>query len=277
MPGIPFIRDFKFDYGTAMEVTPLIRRVVAHNPNPFTFKGTGTYIIGHGKVAIVDPGPDDQEHIDAVLRAVRGETVTHIFVTHTHIDHVPATPAMAKATGAKVYSYGPHPKPPAGVATEQEGDFSLRARHQAQRRRRGARRRLERRGGLYAGPYLQPPLLRREGRQGAAVRRSRHGLVDRGDLAARRQHGRLFRVVCASCCRARRRSTSRRTARRSAIRIRSSSPISSIAWAARRRSWRASRKGRRPFRRWSPRTTPTRRSICMPPPAARCWPTSSRW
>ena len=51
MPGIPFIRDFKFDYGTAMEVTPLIRRVVANNPNPFTFKGTGTYIVGHGKVA----------------------------------------------------------------------------------------------------------------------------------------------------------------------------------------------------------------------------------
>jgi len=124
MPGIPFIKEFKFDYGTAMEVTPLIRRVVAHNPNPFTFKGTGTYIIGHGKVAIVDPGPDQQEHIDAVLKAVRGETVTHIFVTHTHIDHVPATPAMAKATGAKVYSYGPHPTP-AGVSTEQEGDFSF--------------------------------------------------------------------------------------------------------------------------------------------------------
>ena len=125
MPGIPFIKDFKFDYGTAMEVTPLIRRVVAHNPSPFTFKGTGTYIIGHGKVAVVDPGPDQQDHIDAVLRAVRGETVTHILVTHTHIDHVPATPALAKATGAKVYSYGPHPKPPEGVTTEQEGDFAF--------------------------------------------------------------------------------------------------------------------------------------------------------
>ena len=112
MPGIPFIKEFKFDYGTAMEVTPLIRRVVAHNPSPFTFKGTGTYIIGHGKVAIVDPGPNMQDHIDAVLRAVRAETVTHILVTHTHIDHVPATPALAKATGAKVYSYGPHPRPP---------------------------------------------------------------------------------------------------------------------------------------------------------------------
>jgi glyoxylase-like metal-dependent hydrolase (beta-lactamase superfamily II) len=108
MPGIPFIKDFKFDYGTAMEVTPLIRRVVAHNPSPFTFKGTGTYIIGHGNVAIVDPGPDQQDHIDAVLRAVRGETVTHIFVTHTHRDHSPAVPAIKHATGATVYAEGPH-------------------------------------------------------------------------------------------------------------------------------------------------------------------------
>ena len=128
MPGIPFIKEFKFDYGTAMEVTPLIRRVVAHNPSPFTFKGTGTYIVGHGKVAVVDPGPDMQEHVDAVLRAVRGETVTHILVTHTHIDHVPATPALAKATGAKTviasnldiglppYQGGPPGLVPTGVA-----------------------------------------------------------------------------------------------------------------------------------------------------------------
>ena len=125
MPGIPFIKEFKFDYGTAMEVTPLIRRVVAHNPSPFTFKGTGTYIVGHGKVAVVDPGPAMQEHVDAVLRAVRGETVTHILVTHTHIDHVPATPALAKATGAKVYSYGPHPRPPGDEKPEEAGDLSF--------------------------------------------------------------------------------------------------------------------------------------------------------
>ena len=68
MPGIPFIKDFKFDYGTATAVTPLIRRVVANNPSPFTFKGTGTYVVGHGKVAIVDPGPDQQEHIDRATR-----------------------------------------------------------------------------------------------------------------------------------------------------------------------------------------------------------------
>jgi len=108
MPGIPFIKDFKFDYGTAMEVTPLIRRVVARNPSPFTFKGTGTYVIGHGKVAIVDPGPDQPDHIDAVLNAVRGETVTHILVSHTHRDHSPASRALKAATGAPIVGCSVH-------------------------------------------------------------------------------------------------------------------------------------------------------------------------
>ena len=108
MPGIPFIKEFKFDYGTAMEVTPLIRRVVANNPSPFTFKGTGTYVIGHGKVAVIDPGPDLAEHVDALLDALRGETVTHILITHTHLDHSPAAAAVKRATGAPTYGYGPH-------------------------------------------------------------------------------------------------------------------------------------------------------------------------
>jgi len=125
MAGIPFINTLEFDYGTARKVTPLIRRVVAENPSPFTFKGTGTTIIGRGKVAIVDPGPDLPEHIEAQLRAVRGETVTHILVTHTHSDHSPATPAIARATGAKVYAFGPHPRPPAGMHIEQSGDLDF--------------------------------------------------------------------------------------------------------------------------------------------------------
>ncbi|MEQ1492091.1 MAG: MBL fold metallo-hydrolase, partial [Terricaulis sp.] len=87
---IPFVRDMDFEYEKAQQVSPLIRRLVANNPGPFTFKGTGVYIIGHGEVAIIDPGPDDQAHIDALLKAVEGETVTHIFVTHRHMDHSPA-------------------------------------------------------------------------------------------------------------------------------------------------------------------------------------------
>lgn len=122
MAGIPFIKDLEFTYGEPREVTPLVRRVVAKNPSAFTFKGTGTYVIGRGHVAIVDPGPDMADHVDAVLNAVRGETVTHILVTHTHVDHSPATPALKAATGAPVFAFGGHPKPPEGVATEQGGD-----------------------------------------------------------------------------------------------------------------------------------------------------------
>jgi glyoxylase-like metal-dependent hydrolase (beta-lactamase superfamily II) len=120
--AIPFIKELDFQYGEPKAVTPNVRRVVARNPNAFTFKGTGTYIVGHGQVAIVDPGPDMQDHVDAVLDAVRGETVSHILVTHTHNDHSPATPALKAATGAMVYAFGPHPRPPEGVATEQGGD-----------------------------------------------------------------------------------------------------------------------------------------------------------
>ena len=105
---IPFRRDLDIDYGVADKVTPLIRRVVARNPSPFTFKGTGTYIVGHGRVAVIDPGPDLAEHVEALLRTLRGETITHILITHTHLDHSPAAAAVKRATGAKTYGFGPH-------------------------------------------------------------------------------------------------------------------------------------------------------------------------
>ena len=90
------------------EVAPGVRAIVANNPSPFTFKGTVSYIVGRGKVAIIDPGPEDDAHIGALLDAVRGETVTAIFVTHTHRDHSPAVPKIKAATGATVYAEGPH-------------------------------------------------------------------------------------------------------------------------------------------------------------------------
>src|SRR5262249_7378606 len=78
--------------------------------------GTVSYIVGHGQVAVVDPGPLDEAHIAALLDAVRNETVTHIFVTHTHRDHSPAVPRIKAATGAVVLAAGPHrparPPPP---------------------------------------------------------------------------------------------------------------------------------------------------------------------
>src|SRR5262249_3306449 len=105
---ITFDKSFDLAPGHAEEVLPGVRRIVADNPGPFTFKGTLTYIVGKGKVAIIDPGPDDPNHIKAVLDAVRGETVTHILVTHTHRDHSPAVPAIKAATGATVDAEGPH-------------------------------------------------------------------------------------------------------------------------------------------------------------------------
>jgi glyoxylase-like metal-dependent hydrolase (beta-lactamase superfamily II) len=105
---IRFDKSFDLVPGHAEEIAPGVRRIVADNGGPFTFKGTVSYIVGRGKVAIIDPGPDDANHIQALLDAVRGESVTHIFVTHTHRDHSPAVPAIKAATGATVYAEGPH-------------------------------------------------------------------------------------------------------------------------------------------------------------------------
>jgi glyoxylase-like metal-dependent hydrolase (beta-lactamase superfamily II) len=105
---IPFDKDLNLTPGKVDQAMPGVRRVLCNNPSPFTFKGTVSYIVGEGNVAIVDPGPDDPAHVAALLNAVRGETVTHIFVTHTHRDHSPAVPAVKAATGALVLAEGPH-------------------------------------------------------------------------------------------------------------------------------------------------------------------------
>ena len=105
---IPFNRDFPLKPGFAEEVVPGVRRLLCNNPSPFTFTGTVSYIVGRGKVAIIDPGPDSEAHAKALLDAVRGETVTHIFVTHTHKDHSSNAARVRAATGAAVYAEGPH-------------------------------------------------------------------------------------------------------------------------------------------------------------------------
>jgi glyoxylase-like metal-dependent hydrolase (beta-lactamase superfamily II) len=105
---IPFNRDFPLKPGVVDAVRPGVRRILCNNPSPFTFTGTNSYIIGEGKVAVIDPGPDNEEHARALLDAVKGETVTHIIVTHTHRDHSPNTARIKIATGAKVYAEGTH-------------------------------------------------------------------------------------------------------------------------------------------------------------------------
>lgn len=108
---IPFVREFDFQYGRVDRVSPLIRRVIADNPGPFTFTGTGTYIIGHDTpgagVAVIDPGPLDDAHLKALLAAVEGQRVSHVLVTHTHRDHVPLARPFAEATGATVLAAQP--------------------------------------------------------------------------------------------------------------------------------------------------------------------------
>ncbi|HXW20194.1 MAG TPA: MBL fold metallo-hydrolase, partial [Roseiarcus sp.] len=88
-------------------VSPMVRRLIAPNASPFTFNGTCTYVVGQGRVAIVDPGPDDHSHLSAVLGAVDGEQVETILVTHTHRDHSVGAKELRRATGARVVGAAP--------------------------------------------------------------------------------------------------------------------------------------------------------------------------
>ncbi|HWA31405.1 MAG TPA: MBL fold metallo-hydrolase [Rhizomicrobium sp.] len=125
--AIPFIREFDAQYEREVRVTPLISRIVADNPGPFTFKGTGVYVVGKDEVAVIDPGPDDQSHVDALKRALEGRRVTHILVTHTHSDHSPAAKPLKEWSGAKTYAFGPHGsgKWDDGVRLEEGGDMQF--------------------------------------------------------------------------------------------------------------------------------------------------------
>ena len=123
MPAaIPFRRALEFEYGVCDTLSPLIRRVVADNPGPFTFHGTGTYIVGRGEVAVIDAGPGLGSHVDALLDALQGESVSHLLVTHTHRDHSPATRYLKEACGAKSYGYGPHGGGSLGDEVEEGAD-----------------------------------------------------------------------------------------------------------------------------------------------------------
>jgi len=111
MVELPFSRDYDFTPEVASEVAPGVRRIVADNPGPYTFKGTNTYIIGTGSVAVVDPGPYDETHIEAILSELnaKGEHVSHIFLTHTHKDHCGGLPRFAERADAKMLGFGSDP------------------------------------------------------------------------------------------------------------------------------------------------------------------------
>ena len=92
--------------GVPSALSPLVRRIVAPNPGPFTGPGTNTYLVGIDEVAVIDPGPDDRTHIDAIVGASMRERVRWVLLTHTHPDHAPGTKRLVKATGAEVLAYG---------------------------------------------------------------------------------------------------------------------------------------------------------------------------
>ena len=108
MSPIPFVTLDEPRYGAAVPVSPLVRRVIANNPSKYTYLGTGTYIVGHGDVAVIDPGPILDEHRDALAAALDGDRVRAILVTHCHSDHSPLAAWLREETGAPTIAFGPH-------------------------------------------------------------------------------------------------------------------------------------------------------------------------
>lgn len=105
---IHFDTEFVPAHGTAVPVAKGVQRITVNNPSPFTFHGTNSYIVGTSSVAVIDPGPDDAVHFDALMRALDGRPVSHIFISHTHRDHSPLARRLKAETGALTVAEGPH-------------------------------------------------------------------------------------------------------------------------------------------------------------------------
>ncbi|MBY5413125.1 MBL fold metallo-hydrolase [Rhizobium leguminosarum] len=108
MDSPAFDLAFEPAYGQAVPVVAGVERVTADNPGPFTFFGTNSYIVGASSVAVIDPGPEDEAHYQALMAALGGRAVTHIVVSHTHRDHSPLAKRLQAATGAVTVGQGPH-------------------------------------------------------------------------------------------------------------------------------------------------------------------------
>ena len=114
------------EYGRVDQVSPLVRRVIADNPSKFTYRGTGTYIVGHGDVVVIDPGPELDSHREALAAALAGERVRAILVTHCHADHSPLAAWLRAESGAPTIGFGPHPRPdPADLPPPDDDDVKM--------------------------------------------------------------------------------------------------------------------------------------------------------
>ncbi len=105
-PEPAFVREFQPYHGTAVDVADKVQRVTANNPGPFTFHGTNSYIIGRDTLCVIDPGPEDEAHLQALLVAIGGRPVSHIAVSHTHKDHALLARRLAQITGAVLVAEG---------------------------------------------------------------------------------------------------------------------------------------------------------------------------
>jgi glyoxylase-like metal-dependent hydrolase (beta-lactamase superfamily II) len=116
--SLVFRKNFDPRYGQAVEVAPGVRRVTAENPGPFTFRGTNTFLIGEAEIVVLDPGPDDRTHLDALATALAGRRVAAILVSHAHRDHSAGAAALQEATGAPVLAAAPAPAAAAPPETQ---------------------------------------------------------------------------------------------------------------------------------------------------------------
>ena len=125
--ALSFDRSMEFAYGVATEIAPGVRRLVARNPGPLTFKGTNTYLVGRRDIAVIDPGPNDPMHRRAILAAAGRGRITHILLTHTHRDHSAGIAALKAETGAVTCGFGTHDERRAAAIKHAEAKAFLEA------------------------------------------------------------------------------------------------------------------------------------------------------